>query len=136
VYVRVTAGGVTCQSANAATATATVQALPTISNHPASQAKCGIAMQPTLSVTAASNVTNNATLSYQWKSGSGSGSNVGANTNSYAPWVSVTSTFWVVVTNSLGCTATSNTATVTVQTPGLTSLGSGCSAYAAGTIGN
>lgn len=92
----------------------TPPAAPSIATHPASTTIPGNSIA-TLSVSA----TGTAPLSYQWYQGNTGVTTtpVGTDSTTYStPSLSVTTSYWVRVTNSLG-SADSNTATVTVTAP-------------------
>jgi hypothetical protein len=129
-YARLASNGITCQSANAATVTATVNALPVINTPPQLQTLCGTGMQLSLSVTAAAG--SGSISSYQWKKGA---TNVGTNSNTYTETVTGDATYTVVVTNSNNCSLTSNPATISVQPAGRIGAGDTCSADMPGRIG-
>jgi hypothetical protein len=88
-------------------------ALPGITNFSESQQFCAYVAAPLLTVTASA-AAGSSLASYQWKTGTGEGTNVGTDSNSYTPTVVSTSDYWVVVTDNRGCSVTSAKATITV----------------------
>jgi hypothetical protein len=110
-----------------------VNAAPSISTSPQSQTLCGYNALLTLTVGASAGSGN---INYQWKRNN---VDVGTNSSTYSAVVSEGGTYTVVVTNSHGCSATSNSATVKVGGQEVGKIGTtvaGCSTDAApGTIG-
>lgn len=104
---------------------------PVITAHPQSQLSCKVMSTIKLSVTASG---VGSTLSYQWKTGTGAGTNVGSDSSTYTGTVPALSDYWVVVTDSNNCTATSNKATITVFSSGIIGMKSICGS-GAGRIG-
>jgi hypothetical protein len=101
-----------CGSATSNPATLTVNTPPSISTQPTAQAAC-VGCSATFSVVA----TGSGTLSYQWYHGSNAvGTGNTLTINPVGP--SDAGSYTVVVSSSTGCTAaTSNPATLTVNTP-------------------
>ncbi|MDR3184412.1 MAG: hypothetical protein LBT49_03300 [Prevotellaceae bacterium] len=102
-----------CTGAMSAPATITVNALPVINTSPGSQGFCAYVATPVLTVTASA-AAGSSLASYQWKTGSGEGTNVGSSSNSYTPTVVATGDYWVVVTDNKSCSVPSAKATITV----------------------
>jgi hypothetical protein len=102
-----------CGSTASNTATITLCALPGIAAQPLSQSSTSGA-SVTLSVTA----TGNAPFSYQWYQGTAGTitSPIGTNSSTIIVNPTVTTSYWVKVSNSCGAT-NSNTATVTICSP-------------------
>jgi hypothetical protein len=113
-------GAPTCYSSTV-TRSATVYAPPVITDHPQSQASCEPKVTVTLTVTATPGSSD--ALTYQWKEGSGAGSNVCSNSKTCTNEVAKVWDYWVVVTDGNHCAAVSDKATIVV------------SGYAAGEIG-
>jgi hypothetical protein len=110
VYSKTTVGGVTCQSLNASAATVTVYALP--SSTVTAKAVC-LGQTAALSATVNSAGTTSA-MTYTWKVGAAAAATT--TTNSYTTSaLTATSSYTVQLTNSNGCSATSNVGTVTVN---------------------
>jgi len=121
-YAIVSLSGNGCGTATSTLATVTVVANPIVNNQPlVSQTVCQNAIPTTLSVTVGGGV---GTPSYQWYSNtvnSTTGGTLisGATTNSYVPPTSNVGTkyYYCIITQSgPGCSVTSNTATVIVNT--------------------
>jgi hypothetical protein len=105
------------QTTNSATITVTVEPCPTptISTQPQNTT-----IEPNNTATLTVSAQNGNPFNYQWYRGaSGDTSNLigGANQSSFTtPALTVTTSYWVKVTNTCGLIAISNTATVSVQT--------------------
>jgi hypothetical protein len=113
-------GAPTCYSSTV-TRSATVYAPPVITDQPKPQTFCEPKVTVTLTVAATPG--SSGELSYQWKGGTGAGSNVGTDSPTQTYSVSKMTDYWVVVTDGNRCTAVSDKATIIV------------SGYAAGEIG-
>jgi hypothetical protein len=124
-----------CVSATRLTVIGTINAPATITIHPESHIFCTVAATPTLTVTATAG--SGQTLSYQWKTGSGDGTNVGTDASSYIPTVTAKSDFWVVVSDNNSCSVTSNKATITLSDSAAGRIGNDtvCSGNNGGKIG-
>ena len=125
--------GYTLQSFNDATgAPGTIKCMPpVITAHPQSLVSCKPMPNITLNVTA---LGSGSTLSYQWKTGTGVGTDVGSDSSTYTGIVPASTDYWVVVTDSNNCTTTSNKATITVFLIGIVGMKSICGS-GAGRVG-
>jgi hypothetical protein len=90
--------------------------LPDIVTQPQSQVFCKDEGDIALSVSATPG--GGRTLSYQWKTGAGTGSDVGTNSPAYSATVKASTNYWVVVTDNHNCSVTSMRASITVSSSG------------------
>jgi hypothetical protein len=104
---------------------------PVITAHPRSQAFCKAMPTIMLSVTASG---SGSMLSYQWKTGAGTGNNVGSDSNTYTGMVPAPTDYWVEVTDNNNCTTASNKATIMFFSSGIIGMKSVCGS-GAGRIG-
>jgi hypothetical protein len=104
---------------------------PVVTLHPQSQVFCKAASVITLGVTA---LGSGNTLSYQWKTGAGEGTDVGTGSSTYTGTMSASADYWVVVTDDKNCSTISEKAAITIFSSGMIGM-KGICGDGAGKIG-